>query len=124
MKKLMKSFLRPPYKLFVEPPLWWFLSRAKSYFFAEIGVQLGNMEQHMIRDNSLERLAALETQIRTLEKNLVTQNAAQWDAIEQLLIALYRQPLAESTPSDEVSDTVAPPEAGSLYRAHAASNLH
>jgi hypothetical protein len=75
----MKVILRSIYRLFCERPLWWFLSRVKAFFLAEIGPQL---------ESTGHRLAAIEDRLRSTEAN----NSAQWSALEQLLLALYRQP--------------------------------
>jgi hypothetical protein len=81
---------RPIYRIFLKRPIWWFLSSVKTYFFAEMSVQLGNLErQSQIEDSKLEqRWTALEQRLHGLE----AANAAQWDAIEQLLLALFQQP--------------------------------
>jgi hypothetical protein len=75
----MGAILRPIYKAFFERPLWWFLGKVKAFFLAEIGPQIESTES---------RLAAIEERLRSMEAN----NAAQWDALEQLLLALFRQP--------------------------------
>ncbi len=72
LMRLIKKALRPIYKAFVEKPLWWFLSRVKAYFLAEIGPQI----------------AAIEERTRVTDAH----NTAQWNALEQLLLAMYRQP--------------------------------
>jgi len=76
---VLGAILRPIYKAFFERPLWWFLARVKAYFLAEIGPQLESNES---------RLAAVEERLKSAEAN----NAAQWSALEQLLLALFRQP--------------------------------
>jgi hypothetical protein len=48
---------------------------------AEVGVQL---------EQTGQRLVAIEERLRAMEAN----NAAQWDALEQLLLAMFRQPEA------------------------------
>jgi hypothetical protein len=75
----MVSVLRPIYKLFLERPLWWFLARVKAFLLAEIGPQL---------ESNGHRLTAIEGRLRSAEGN----DAAQWSALEQLLLAMYRQP--------------------------------
>jgi hypothetical protein len=79
VKRAMISILRPIYKLFLERPLWWFLARVKAFLLAEIGPQL---------ESNGHRLAAIEGRLRSAEGN----DAAQWSALEQLLLAMYRQP--------------------------------
>jgi hypothetical protein len=71
--------LRPIYKGFFERPLWWFLAKVKAFFLAEIGPQL---------EGTGRRLAAIEERLQSAEAS----NAAQWDALEQLLLALFHQP--------------------------------
>jgi hypothetical protein len=70
--QLIKRSLRPIYRSFVERPLWWFLAKVKTFFLAEIGVQISQIDER----------------VRRIEAN----NAAQWDALEQLLLAMLRQP--------------------------------
>jgi len=79
--RLVKRVLRPFYRLLVERPLWWFLSRVKTYFLTEVEGQLQQTGQ---------RLTAIEERLRAMEAN----NAAQWDGLEQLLLAMFRQPEA------------------------------
>lgn len=76
---MLGAMLRPIYKGFFERPLWWFLARVKAFFLAEIGPQLASTEH---------RLAAIEERLQSAEAN----NAAQWNALEQLVLALFRQP--------------------------------
>ena len=79
VRKVLGLILRPIYKGLFERPLWWFLARVKVFFLAEIGPQL---------ESTGHRLAAIEERLRSAEAN----NAAQWNALEQLLLALFRQP--------------------------------
>jgi hypothetical protein len=79
VRKVLGAILRPIYKAFFERPLWWFLARVKAYFLAEIGPQIEAREQ---------RLIVIEERLRSMEAN----NAAQWNALEELLLALFRQP--------------------------------
>ncbi len=76
---IAKKLLRPFYKKLVEKPLWWFLARVKAYVLAEIGPQL---------ESTGHRLAVIEARLNAIDHN----NVAQWSALEQLLLALYRQP--------------------------------
>ena len=80
VRKVLGAILRPIYKAFFERPLWWFLAKVKAYFLAEIGPQL----------------TAIDERLRSTEAN----NAAQWDALEQLLLALFRQPEVHIEPGD------------------------
>jgi hypothetical protein len=79
IRKALGFVLRPIYKGFFERPLWWFLVRVKAFFLAEIGPQI---------ESTQRRLAAIEERLRSTEAN----NAAQWNALESLLLALFRQP--------------------------------
>jgi len=79
VRKVLGAILRPIYKGFFERPLWWFLARVKSFFLAEIGPQIEGNER---------RVAAIEERLRSMEAN----NAAQWNALEQLLLGLFHQP--------------------------------
>jgi len=78
VRSAVVSILRPIYKLFLEGPLWWFLAKVKAFFLAEIGPQLDSMGR---------RLTEVEERLTSTEAN----NAAQWSALEELLLALYRQ---------------------------------
>jgi hypothetical protein len=84
---------RPIYRKLFERPLWWFLAKVKDFFFAETSQRLVTIE------NRLAALQGLQDAFRQMEAN----NAAQWAAIEQLLLAMLRQPQsrivsAEQTP--------------------------
>lgn len=82
--------VRPVYKAVAEGPLWWFLAKVKAFFFAETS----------------ERLLAIENRLATLEKverQIEAGNAAQWDALEQLLLAMYRQPECRNGVPDKVA---------------------
>jgi hypothetical protein len=93
--RLVKKLLRPVYRALVERPLWWFLAKVKAFFLAEIGPQV---------EQTGQRLAAIEERLRAIDAN----NAAQWNALEQLLLALYRQPeahgVAEGRPAAARND--------------------
>src|SRR5665213_3876787 len=84
--RLVKRVLRPVYRLFFERPLWWFLARVKGFFLAEIGVQI---------EQTAQRVTAIEEQLRAAEAS----NAAQWDALEQLLLAMFRVPEVRTEPN-------------------------
>jgi hypothetical protein len=91
VRKAIVSILRPIYKFFFERPLWWFLAMVKTFFLTEIGPQL---------ESTARRLTAIEDRLSSTEGN----NAAQWSALEQLLLALYRQTEVRIEP-DERSNT-------------------
>ena len=133
--RVAASVLRPIYRTFFERPLWRFLANVKTFFFAEIGVQLGNFERRFIAEDAVadQRWTSLEQRLERLEANnkaqwdaIATQNAAQWDALEQLILAVLRQP--EARASDLESSVDAPRESPAsnksrLTRIHAASNI-
>jgi hypothetical protein len=75
---------RPIYRTFFEQPLWWFLSKVKAFFFTETAERLLIMEHKLDR---LEKLGNIDERLRNAE----VINAAQWDALEQLLLAMFRQ---------------------------------
>jgi hypothetical protein len=77
--------VRPVYRAFVEKPLWWFLAKVKSFFFAE------TTERLLLIEKQLEALEKAES-VEALFRRTQASNAAQWDAIEQLLLAMFRQP--------------------------------
>lgn len=110
MARLAKAILRPFYKAFLEKPLWWFLAILKSFFFHEINIQLQE-----IRQDHARIIAALNDRMGELE----AKNAAQWDALEQLILALNRQPRLEVFQSAHAA--IAGPH--QHLRADAASNL-
>ena len=84
-----------------------------------------------------QRWAALEAQLRGAEaksiaameerfRHLEATNAAQWDAIEQLLLALYRQPDARSAVAESEYGRLDDKAGGSrseMSRAHAANYI-
>jgi hypothetical protein len=88
VRKVLGAILRPIYKGFFERPLWWFLARVKAFFLAEIGPRIEGNEH---------RLAVIEERLRSTEAN----NAAQWNALEQLLLGLFRQPIEGSGSCDK-----------------------
>ena len=97
---------RPIYRKFFERPLWWFLAKVKVFFLAEISQQIQTIE------NKLCKLVNIEECLRSAEKS----NVAQWDAIEQLLLAMFRQP--ESRRANLEEDT------GSLQNTSSATELN
>jgi hypothetical protein len=112
VRSAIVSIIRPIYRLLFERPLWWFLARVKAFLLAEIGPQSERAEK---------RLAAIEDRLNSTEAN----NAAQWSGMEQLLLALYRQPEARiesdgrySVERDDPTTSVAGPD-----RTHEQNNL-
>ena len=122
-ERILFFFFRPLYRGFVERPLWWFLAKVKAFFFAETTVALENIERRLREDQQQQRWAAIEERLRSLEMN----NAAQWDAMEQLLLSLFRQSEAQSAQSEWKfsipSDAATSTTTADLNRVHAASNL-
>ena len=72
-ERAFRAIARPVYRTFFERPLWWFLAKLKTYFLAEIS----------------ERLSAIEAKLQKLDA-METSTAAQWDGIEQLILAILR----------------------------------
>ena len=84
-KRLAIYTVRPIYRKFFERPLWWFLSKVKAFFFAETSERLLILEHKLDR---LEKLGNIDERVRSAE----VSNSAQWDVLEQLLLAMFRQP--------------------------------
>src|SRR5579883_1969060 len=92
-ERVVLFFVRPIYRTFVERPLWWFVARVKVFFLAEISPQLESIGRQLEHERQL--LANIEHRIMLIEHRLssIEQGGnAQWDSLEQLLLALYRQP--------------------------------
>ena len=87
--RLLKKVLRPIYRRFFKKPLWSFLAKVKVFFVADFVAEIE------------PRLAEIEA-----------RNAAQWKALEQLLLAVIRLPeqqadvvtLARGSRSEEPED--------------------
>ncbi len=120
VERAIISILRPIYRALIERPLWWFLAKVKAFFFAEISVQVA--EGFSKLEDLERRLRAIEERLQGVERN----NAAQWDALEQLLLAMFRQ---QQLQTSELNGKLSSPEetsisnASDLLRAHAASNI-
>lgn len=122
-EKITLYIFRPIYRTFVERLLWWFLARVKVFFLAEIGPQISECLAKI--DNVERRLQQLE-QLAEPMRRAETNSAAQWDALEQLLLALIRQP--ESRVLDANWNVAIDREASlssaiEPNRVHAASNI-
>ena len=121
-ERVVVFILRPIYRTFFERLFWWFLLKVKVFLLADVHAQLNSIEARLQKNDSQQHWAAVEERLSGLERN----NAAQWDSLEQLLLALFRQPHFRSSDSDSKSGTeqdVSFSGAGELHRAHAASNL-
>ena len=120
LKRGIVAISRPVYKRVFEARLWWFLSKVKAYFFLEVGQQLADIGTQL---HALEhRQAQVEERLKTIEAN----NAAQWDALEQLLLAMFRQGSASNDRSDfwqNADNQSMIPSQEPSYRTHAASSL-
>ncbi len=84
-ERLMLFFFRPIYRTFVERLLWWFLAKVKIFFLADMAAQVDSIDRRL-REDHQQRWAAIEERLRGAEAS----NTAQWDAMEQLLLALFR----------------------------------
>jgi hypothetical protein len=116
--RFVQKLFRPIYRAFFERPIWWFLGKVKNFFFAETSIRLENIERRLAEDSSNGNgFAAIEERLRVAEAN----NAAQWDAIERLLLALFQQPEAralDSARDAEVQNLSATAEANGVNGPH------
>ena len=120
-ERIVLFIFRPFYRTFVERLLWWFLTRVKIFFIVDIAAQVDSIERRL-REDHQQRWAAIEDRLRSIE----ISNTDKWDALEQLLLALFRE--SESRTSDpewnfnpqQHAPISSPVE---LERVHAASNL-
>lgn len=120
-ERIVLFIFRPIYRTFVERLLWWFLTKVKIFFLADIAVQLDSIERRL-REDHQQRWAVIEERLRGAE----VSNTAQWDAMEQLLLALFREPELPRLDSDwkfNSAQCTAISSPAELNRAHAASNL-
>lgn len=114
---------RPIYRTFVERLLWWFLAKVKVFFLAEIGPQISECLAKI--DNVERRLQQLEQLAEPLRR-AETNSAAQWDALEQLLLALFRQPESRALEANwdgGIGQEASASSAIEPNRVHAASNI-
>lgn len=119
-ERLVVFILRPIYRTFFDRLVWWFLLKVKIFMLADIREQLERMEARLQSDDSQQRWAAMEARLRSMEAG----NAAQWDALEQLHLALFRQPESQSSEEDtEAPQYMAISSDTKKSRTHAASNL-
>src|SRR3569833_904781 len=92
-EKIGVSVVRPIYRSVIARPLWWFVARVKVFFLAEIGPQLESIGRQL--EHERQMLAAIEGRLHSIEDRLhgiERGKKTQWDGLEQLLLALYRQP--------------------------------
>jgi hypothetical protein len=113
---MLKSLVRPVYRRFVERRLWWFLAILKRFFLDDIAAKIDDIDRRLkVQESAIERLAADRS------------NAAQWDAIEQLILALFQHSESRSqNPDWEVRplDHQAPTSgATESYQVNASNNL-
>lgn len=121
-ERVVVFILRPIYRTFFERLFWWFLLKVKVFMLAEVQARLASIEARLGSDESPRRWAEIEERLRKAEG----ANAAQWDALEQLLLALYRQPESHRLDSDlkvATGQETAFSNANELTRAHAANNI-
>jgi hypothetical protein len=103
--RFVQKFFRPIYRAFFERPVWWFLARVKAFFFAETLTRLDNMERQLSEVlGRRQEWAALDERLRAAD----VSNAAQWDAIERLILALFQQP------GPRTFDSISEPEIQSM----------
>ena len=124
-EKLVVFIFRPIYRTFFERLLWWFLARIKAFLFAETGAQLSQILRKLEGIEARlqqQRWSEIEERLRVMEAN----NAAQWDGLEQLLLAMFRE--AGNQNIDERWGTSMHQESSGssvadLNRVHAASSI-
>lgn len=126
-EKLIVYIFRPIYRTFFERLFWWFLTRIKAFFFAETSVQLSQILRNLeniesSQQQQQQRWVEIEQRLQRVE----AVNAAQWDGLEQLLLAMFRQPELRN-PNEEWGSINSPETSGAsatdLNRAHAASSI-
>lgn len=120
-ERVVVFILRPIYRTFFERLFWWFLLKVKVFMLADVQAQLAGIEARLASGESQQRWTAIEDRLRGME----TANAAQWDALEQLLLALLPQRHFRSPNSDWQPGALDAPfsSASDLNRADAAGNL-
>lgn len=94
-ERITLFFFRPLYRTFVERLLWWFLMKVKIFFIADLAAQVDSIDRRL-REDHHERWAAIDQRLRNLEAS----NAAQWHAMEELLLALFRSSELPTPDSD------------------------
>ena len=119
--RFMKKLFRPIYRAFFERPIWWFLARVKVFFFAETLARLDNMERQLSElAGRRQDWGVLEHRLQALEAT----NAAQWDSIERLLLALFQQPGERTFDSAEDAEVQVISAATEVNGINGPHNLH
>lgn len=85
-ERITLFFFRPLYRTFVERLVWWFLTKVKIFFVADMAAQVDSIDRRLREEDHSKRWAAIDQRLRSLEQ----ANAAQWSAIEQLLLAMFQ----------------------------------
>lgn len=96
----------------------------KAFLLAETGAQISECLRRLerIESEQRQRLATIEERLRAAEAS----NAAQWDGIEQLLLAMFRQPESRSSDAEWKTAASQPNPASNgadLNRVHAAGSI-
>ena len=94
-ERIVLFFFRPLYHTFIERLLWWFLTKVKIFFIADLAAQVDSIDRRL-REDHHERWMSIDRRLRDLESS----NAAQWRAIEDLLLALFRSSEGPALDSD------------------------
>lgn len=141
----MRFLLRPIYRAFFKRPLRWGLIKLRTLFLADVIARLQRIEQlsvqlhhaeanlagqlHNLRAELVPYLQRAETKNSELHAHsqiLEANNTAQWDAIEQLLLALFRVPEPRNLDLDvdiKASGETSLSRAFEVNRVHASSDL-
>lgn len=139
---MMRFLLRPIYRAFLKRPLRWGLTRLKAFLLADIAARLQSVEAlsaqlrdaeanlaaqlHTLRAELIPYLQRAEMNLSSFEPSLgerfralEANNVAQWDGIEQLLLAMFRLPPSQESAPDDAHYL----QAIDLSQVHAAGNL-
>ncbi|MDQ2843054.1 MAG: hypothetical protein M3Y72_18850 [Acidobacteriota bacterium] len=99
-KRAVVYVARPIYRKFIERSLWSFLAKIKVFFMAETSERLSLLENRVVELTNL--LQTNEQRFRNMEAS----GTAQWDAMEQLLLAMFRQRESRIYDADRESSTL------------------
>jgi hypothetical protein len=143
-ERILVFFLRPVYRALFEGPLADITARLQSIerlsaqlrdAEANLAAQMHNLRAELVPylQRAQVKNAELAAQLGTVDANsaarlggIEASNVAQWDAVEQLLHALFRLPESQAAEADSKANTpeeTAISGVASLNRMHAASNL-